>query len=231
MALKSWLLSDGTKIVRVMGLRSNSYVVVLPSATVLVDTSVAMNRKRLIGRIRSLIGPSGSLDYLIITHCHFDHCANAAALRKEFGCRIVQSRTDSLISRTGKMAVPTGFGSFPDMVLKHSGTLMDYEPYEADIIAGEDGTVAELPKNITLLTTPGHSKGSVSVIVNNETAIAGDTLFGVLHRSVLPPWYKDRHELVKSWGKLLATGCTLFLPGHGRAIARERLQRAFEKRV
>jgi hydroxyacylglutathione hydrolase len=71
----------------------------------------------------------------------------------------------------------------------------------------------------------------MSLIVNDEIAICGDALFGVCRLCVLPPYLVDKEMLVRSWGKLLNTGCRLFLPSHGGAVSRERLQRAYDKRI
>jgi glyoxylase-like metal-dependent hydrolase (beta-lactamase superfamily II) len=67
------------------------------------------------------------------------------------------------------------------------------------------------------------------VIVDEHIAIVGDTLFGVLPNSVYPPFRDCHEELVKSWGKLLETGCALFLPGHGRPIIRKLLEKKYRE--
>jgi Zn-dependent hydrolases, including glyoxylases len=83
--------------------------------------------------------------------------------------------------------------------------------------------------NIRVISTPGHSIGSISVIVDNEVAIVGDALFGIFSNSVFPPFADDVKTLIDSWGKLLKTNCTLFLPAHGRPITRELLEREYNK--
>ena len=81
----------------------------------------------------------------------------------------------------------------------------------------------------TVLHTPGHSPGSASLIVDGQIALVGDTLLGTLPRSVFPPFADDPEEMIRSWGRLLRTGCTLFLPGHGWPITRDRLERQFKR--
>jgi len=62
-------------------------------------------------------------------------------------------------------------------------------------------------------------------VIDDEIALVGDTLFSVLSFSVLHLWADDAPGMVKSWKKLLETPCTLFLPGHGRAVGHARLER------
>ena len=83
--------------------------------------------------------------------------------------------------------------------------------------------------NAFILHTPGHSSGSISVIIDNQIAIVGDAMFGIFKNSVFPPFADDIKQMVLSWGKLLKTECTLFLPGHGTEKNRVILQRQFEK--
>jgi hydroxyacylglutathione hydrolase len=80
-----------------------------------------------------------------------------------------------------------------------------------------------------LINTEGHSPGSISIIVDNEVAVAGDAMFGVFKNSIFPPYADNPAEMVKSWKKLLNTGCKIFLPGHGNEIKRERLKKEYEK--
>ena len=102
-----------------------------------------------------------------------------------------------------------------------------YQPFIPDMwISGE--TILEgFP--IQIIPTPGHSKGSISIIVDKEIALVGDTLFGVFRNSVFPPFADDVKEMVKSWGLLLDTRCCIFLPGHGSEIKRELLQKKSDK--
>ena len=68
------------------------------------------------------------------------------------------------------------------------------------------------------------------MIVDNEIAIVGDAMLRFFKNSVFPPFADDIKEMIKSWGKLLKTECNLFLPGHGKEIKRELLQREYNKR-
>lgn len=82
-----------------------------------------------------------------------------------------------------------------------------------------------------LVHTPGHTAGSVSLIVDDELALTGDTLFGVFRWSVYPPYASDAETMVRSWGKLLETKCSLFLPSHGTPIRRSLLKKDYDKRI
>lgn len=63
--------------------------------------------------------------------------------------------------------------------------------------------------------------------MDNEIAIVGDAMFGVFNNSVSPPYADDTEKMIESWGKLLNSGCNIFLPGHGKAIKRSLLEKEF----
>jgi glyoxylase-like metal-dependent hydrolase (beta-lactamase superfamily II) len=52
----------------------------------------------------------------------------------------------------------------------------------------------------------------------------------VLPETVYPPFANDENELIKSWEKLLATGCSVFYPGHGKPFSRDKFRKSFEKK-
>ena len=89
----------------------------------------------------------------------------------------------------------------------------------------------ELGLNATIIPTPGHSIGSMSVIIADEIAIVGDSMFGVFRGSVFPPYAIDVKQMIDSWGVLLATDCSVFLPAHGSARNRSLLQKDYDKRI
>ena len=82
---------------------------------------------------------------------------------------------------------------------------------------------------IKMIKTEGHSSGSISVIVDNEIAIVGDAIFGVFKNSVFPPYADNPIEMIKSWRMLLDTDCDTFLPGHGKEVKRELIQKEYYK--
>jgi glyoxylase-like metal-dependent hydrolase (beta-lactamase superfamily II) len=78
--------------------------------------------------------------------------------------------------------------------------------------------------------TPGHSPGEMAVVIDDEVAFTGDSVIGTIPGSPFPPFADDVEELMRTWKKLLDTGCHTFLPGHGKAVTREELADDYRKR-
>lgn len=106
---------------------------------------------------------------------------------------------------------------------------MDFDPCKADIEIENKFDLTPFGLDAYLLPTPGHSQGCISLVVNNEIAIVGDAMFGIFKGSIFPPFADDTELMVVSWGKLLDTGCDLFLPAHGFLRIAETVRKEYFK--
>jgi hydroxyacylglutathione hydrolase len=103
-----------------------------------------------------------------------------------------------------------------------------YDPVSPDITISERFGLEEFGIDGYILPSPGHTSGSISVIIHNRDAIVGDTLFNIFRKSVFPPFADDQEELLRSWGKLYDTGCQTFYPGHGNPFGIDKFRQSLE---
>ncbi len=170
---------------------------------------------------------------LMLTHCHFDHAENAAFVKATYGASVFAHRSEAdLLSKGENPPVRGTFRGTGWIVALVSDRLLSgrrYAPVECDIVVDEKRPMADWGFQAYVLHTPGHSPGSLSLIVDDEIAIVGDAMFGVFRGSALPPFVLDYELMIRSWGKLLETGCSTFLPAHGTERGRGLLQRQYER--
>lgn len=177
--------------------------------------------------------PKKNIDFLILTHTHFDHCQNANVIKEQYQNKIIAREREIDFLQQGYTPLPNGTFAISRFIAKMGNRIgksrFGYQTFIPDMrISGE--TIFEgFP--IQLISTTGHSKGSVSIIVDNEIALVSDTIFGIFRKSVFSPFADNVRELVKSWGRLLKTNYICFLPGHGKEILQELLQREFDKLI
>jgi glyoxylase-like metal-dependent hydrolase (beta-lactamase superfamily II) len=130
--------------------------------------------------------------------------------------------------------LPAGTNLFTRTLMRRfgrkAGRKVKCEPCPADLIVDERFDLRPLGIGATILHTPGHSPGSISLIVDDEIAIVGDTMVGTFPGKIFPPFADDVKGVVQSWGKLLETGCRLFLPAHGSGNSRELVEKLWRKR-
>lgn len=230
--MKKWETNNGAIIYLLLGGRSNVYLVVWNGINILVDTAKKSSRQHLLDVIEGLPRSHRRVDYLVLTHTHYDHCRNAAYLKGQKHCRIIMSAFEKKSAEDGFTVLPKGTNAFSARISLLGNFLgskcFGYENFSPDIVLTENYTFPTSGNQLKIIATPGHSKGSLSLIVS-DYVLVGDALFGIFKESVFPPFADNVPQLIQSWKKLLATDSKVFLPGHGQAVSRERLERAVKR--
>ncbi|MBI4962097.1 MAG: MBL fold metallo-hydrolase [Desulfomonile tiedjei] len=178
------------------------YLIRFGDKAALVDAGCGPGHSRLKRHIEECLHPNGQLEYLLLTHCHFDHTGGAEAVRRDFDCRIVAHELDAVYLESGDSEVTAA--SWYGARLK---------PLAIDIkLRGEESTLAIGNGTITALHWPGHSPGSVVY----TTHIGGRlVLFGQdVHGPILPALLSDEKQYQASLKKLAALDADLLLEGH-----------------
>ena len=92
--------------------------------------------------------------------------------------------------------------------------------------------VKTVPSGSHLVTHPGHSPCSLSVVLDSGEAIIGGILAGTLFAQQKPAFHgfiTNEKELIKSLTTLLDTQTKLFYTGHGGPFIREDIEKLFSK--
>jgi glyoxylase-like metal-dependent hydrolase (beta-lactamase superfamily II) len=231
--MKKWKTTSGYEVIQLMAGRSNVFVVRNGTKNLLVDTSVSRLREKLIKQL-SRMGIK-NIDYLVLTHAHFDHAANAHKIQEKYKAKVIVQREDEPWLSAGDNVLPRGTNRITrfivNLLAKRLFHLFRYEPCKPDILVDSLYNLESFGENVYLVHTPGHTAGSMSLIVDDELALAGDTLFGAFRWSVFPPYASDPEKMVRTCGKLLETNCSLFLPSHGTPIRRKLLKKEYDQRI
>lgn len=234
---KEWTAGEGLSVVRVIGNPSAAYLVTNGSLTLLVDTGPSSSRLRL-QRSLCALGVE-RIDWIALTHSHYDHAGNARWARERYGARVIVHRAEARSLADGASDEPgvRPVGSNPltrfvtDTFPGRIALGLRFEPCSGDVVVDEEYDLSPLGLDARIIHTPGHSSGSMSVIVGSSVALSGDAIFGVFPGSIFPPFASDIPALVRSWGTLLDTSCSVFLPAHGGARGRDLLEREYSRRL
>ncbi len=72
---------------------------------VLIDAGSGNAQEAMFENIAEVLPPEVKIEYLLLTHCHYDHTGGAEAVRKRYGCRIVAHELDAVYLEKGDSAV------------------------------------------------------------------------------------------------------------------------------
>lgn len=160
-------------------------------------------------RLRELGSGLDDIDIVVNTHCHHDHSAGNLVVRDKI-----------LVVGKGELATAeTIYG--PEFVHAYfTGIMREVR----EIGAQED--LVPVDEGVYIVKTPGHSPGSISVLVETQderVAIMGDT---VMFREEYTErawghWYtaEQKEELNASVDRVAAWDPTLVIPGHDWAFS------------
>jgi hydroxyacylglutathione hydrolase len=221
------------KIIHAGGIFFNSYLVFNGENYLLIDSGRRYFWKRLCGNLESIGVNENNLAALILTHTHFDHAENAAAVKKRFGAKIIVHELEAAYLEKGDSPLPAGTFLFTRLLMKlfreKAQPMFRYQGVKYDIAVSNRLDLNPFGFNAYILHTPGHTRGSMSIIVDDEIAFTGDSMVGVLEGSIFPPFGDDIAGIIRIWKRLLDTGCTLFIPVHGSPKRRSILQKHYDK--
>ena len=197
---------------------------VLGERLTLIDSGVSGSETRILDYVRTIGRDPKEISALILSHSHPDHIGAARAIREATGCTVMAHEGEKdWIEDTAKQSrerpVP-GFGSLVQ------------GPVEVDRFL-EDGDALSFGKGVAarVIHTPGHSRGSISLLFGSEgeAIFSGDAV-------LLPgdlPMYEDISDSVGSLRKLAKLGnIELMFSSWETAIqGHERIKRRMEESV
>ena len=136
-------------------LDTNAYLMRAPGGVVLFDAPQGADAHFAEERI----------DWLVLTHGHFDHVMDAAAIARRHRCKVAfHADTVAMV----------GDGSF----FKKHGFDIEFEPVRADLLLGEGRTTAVAGVEMDVLLVPGHCPGSLCFYIPAAgVLVGGDVLF------------------------------------------------------
>jgi glyoxylase-like metal-dependent hydrolase (beta-lactamase superfamily II) len=175
---------------------------------------------------------------ILLTHGHIDHAGSASALQRLTGASVAIHERDRAWVESGYVAVPRMWGRVGQIAgrpIEWIARAMRFPPVQADVVIGDAGLSLEsYGIHGRVIHTPGHTRGSVSLLLESGEAFVGD-LGGGAHgpgrKPGIPPAGNDRNQILASWERLFREGVTTIYPGHGPLLPASAMRAALDVRI
>ncbi len=217
-----------TRIITISTKIANLYLI-LGERPILVDTGNPGNAARIIAALAQYNLHPRDLALILLTHAHGDHVGSVAEIRAISQAPVALHHADLEMARTGKQDLqPT---QLLGRILKTTFS-KHFAVFTPDVIL--DGTESLEPYGVNahLVQTPGHTKGSISVITDSDEAIIGDVVRGsfiLQNRPTQHLFCDDPPSNHTSLERLTQQRLTRLHAGHGKHFSSTALQNYFSR--
>jgi hydroxyacylglutathione hydrolase len=148
------------------------------------------------------------LDYVLLTHSHFDHIAGVTSLLNRLKAEIISSRLCSVKMQNPIMNL-SHFTDFGEIVAPVAN--IEIEDLENNSLDWNENT-------ILFHKAPGHTKCSI-LIQLGKNLFTGDTLLnGIISKVTQPDGNREELRSTLEYIYEVMPSDTLILPGHGKSF-------------
>jgi hydroxyacylglutathione hydrolase len=227
-------------VYRIPARAANAYLIEASRGLVLVDCGLPGSEKRILKAIAKIGKKPSDLKLVLLTHRHLDHIGSAAALKKQTGAKLASHPFEKpYAAGTLVISAPRARSLYGRMVRKLTTLeywslklfrIIKFQTAHVDLAADEESVLDAVGLDGSVLWTPGHTKGSVTLFLNQPSvAIVGDLLRSRRGRLVEPLLMESLPQTQASVKRVLDLGPEIICPGHGKPLPASRVK--IEKRM
>jgi glyoxylase-like metal-dependent hydrolase (beta-lactamase superfamily II) len=209
-----------------------AYLIYRPGEAILVDSGNKGSEEKILKILKELELEPEMLKLLILTHVHFDHAGSAQRMKELTSCKIMVHMSEEARLREGLTPLPAGT-RWKAKFLVWMGRifarhLASFPAAEADLLVDESIDLEDFGFPGKIIHTPGHTHGSMVVLMNGGELIGGDTIFGLDGKQHFPPFAEDLSALLRSWKRIRDMQPAIFYPAHGSKFSFDSFLAEFE---
>jgi hydroxyacylglutathione hydrolase len=186
--------------------------------SILVDTGIPGKAQAILEGMAGHGVTPDKLDLIVLTHAHPDHIGSLAALKEYTTAKIVVHRAeaDVLAGRAQPELRPNSlFGRVFTLVAKEKPLQPGIAP---DILIDQEFDLNPFGIQGKILHTPGHTSGSLSIVLDHGEIVVGDLVMGGMIRPLTPHYPMFATDVTKvrhSLNMLLAAYPRIIHASHG----------------
>ena len=202
------------EITRIKGGTDNCYIVSSGKEAILLDTAGGAHLSKVIEACSKY-----DMKLVVLTHPHFDHAENAKAISEHFHIPVAYHKADDQIFDNYDSQPLLSYGAVGFVVLKLSlkqlrGTKVARPDNCVFVKEGDTLSDYGFPE-IKVVELPGHTKGSIGLLVGEDSILVGDALDNWI-KPGMGHLYCDLEEQKRTAEKIHSLGPRKIYYGHGK---------------
>lgn len=213
--------------------QDNNFILFDTGGCTIFDKKPTNKRDILIKKLNQSGCKPGNLKLIILTHGDFDHTFNAKHIRDHYNAPIAIHPNDLKLVQNPNIKMlndSVDLSHYSKFIFKIIIFLMkskiknifhhvitNFETFTPDLLINESFNLMDYGFNGKVLHLPGHTDGSIGIVIDNRHIIVGDTMTSIMKPSIAPN-AMDFNTLEKSIQIIKDLNIEFVYPGHGKSF-------------
>lgn len=199
---------------------------------ILIDAGVPNQGKKFRRWLKDLSIEPKDVSLILLTHGHFDHIASASEFKKLTGCKVAINRREKDRVEQALKSIPSGVTLWSKALLAIFNIWLPFVNFPGTsvdlVLEDEEYSLESYGIHGKIIYTPGHSPGSMSLLLDTGDAFVGDLVMNGFPLRIGPgmPIFAENANAIKgSWRLLLSSGAKQIYPAHGKPFNADVLEK------
>ena len=208
---------------------ANCYLI-KEEGVILVDAGTPNKEKKFLKVLKDLSIEPKDISLILLTHGHWDHIGSVHELKRLTGGEVAINQHEKDWVEQALKPLPPGinlWGKILIRLIRISLLSVKFPATSVDLVLkDEEFSLESYGIHGRVLYTPGHSSGSMSLLLDTGDAFVGDLAANGLPQRIGPGmsvFAEDISAVKRSWRLLLDRGAKWIYPGHGNPFRADAL--------
>ena len=217
----------------------NAFLIVNSKGCILIDTGLPDTESKVERILKKLNLTFHDIKLIVITHAHIDHAGNTATIKSLSSAPVIAHEGDLPYFKGDKKMHFCSTGWFGWLFSKTGANQKPYKNFEPDILlsARTNLDLSSYGFEGEVIPTPGHTDGSISVVLGNKNAVVGDLVSsGILlggiartNKAKRPPFEDNPLQVSQELLAMVDKGTEIFFMGHGGPLPKKEVLQHIKK--
>jgi len=206
--------AEACRVYTIPGRGANAYLIQGEAGWVLVDAGMKGSAAEVHKALADIGVDPRAIRLIIITHAHPDHYGELASLKRLTGAKVLAHRYEASFIENGRSS-PIVAQTVKGLLINAISPKWKMEKTAVEMILDDELDLSAFGVAGKVVCTPGHTAGSLCVVLEDGSVLVGDQFRGTTGRLTLGMFYEDSRALAASLKRIAGFRPKVLYMSHG----------------